>query len=128
MNRRLMVAIVALTVLGACRTAPIYNVNEAPVPVVAQKQATMDDVKGAILRAGARLGWQMTETGPRVINSRIALRAHTANADVKYTTKTYSIVYRDSTNLEATSGQIHKNYNGWVENLDREIRVELMRI
>jgi hypothetical protein len=128
MNNRLMVAIVALTVLGACRTAPIYNVNEAPVPVVAQKQATMNDVKGAILRAGARLGWQMTEAGPGVVNARIALRTHTASADVKYTTKSYSIVYRDSTNLDATSGTIHKNYNGWVENLDREIRVELMRI
>jgi hypothetical protein len=128
MNRRLMAAVVALVALAACRTAPIYNVNEAPVPAAAQKQATLNDVKAAILRAGARLGWQMTEAGPGVINARIALRTHTASADVKYTTNTYSIVYRDSTNLDATSGTIHKNYNGWVENLDREIRVELMRI
>ena len=128
MNRRLMAAVVVLVALAACRTAPIYTVNEAPVPAAAQKQATLNDVKAAILRAGARLGWQMTEAGPGVINARIALRTHTASADVKYTTNTYSIVYRDSTNLDATSGTIHKNYNGWVENLDREIRVELMRI
>src|SRR5439155_23014054 len=123
MNSLLMLMVLALTLLGACRTAPIYALNEAPVPAFA-KQATMNDVRAAIMRAGARLGWQMTETGPGVISARIALRTHTASADVKYNTRTYSIVYRDSTNLEATSGTIHKNYNGWIENLDREIRVE----
>jgi hypothetical protein len=55
------------------------------------------------------------------------LRNHTATAEVKYNTKTYSIRYLDSTNLDASGGNIHKNYNGWIENLDREIRAELLK-
>lgn len=127
MNYRIALIAVAFVLLGGCRTAPIYNVNEAPVVVASGKQATMDDVKTAIMRAGGRLGWQMTETGPGVINARIALRGHTASVDVNYNTKTYTIAYRDSTGMDARSGQIHKNYNGWIENLDRDIRAELLR-
>ena len=118
----------AFALLGGCRTAPIHNVSDAPVVVAAGKQATTDDVKMAILRAGGNLGWQMTQTGPGLINARIALRGHTASVDVNYNTKTYTITYRDSTNLDASGGQIHKNYNGWIENLDRDIRAQLLLI
>jgi hypothetical protein len=31
-------------------------------------------------------------------------------------------------NLKAADGSIHKNYNGWVQNLDRGIRAELLRV
>jgi hypothetical protein len=119
---------IAFALLGGCRTAPIHNVSDAPVVVAAGKQATTDDVKMAILRAGGNLGWQMTQTGPGLINARIALRGHTASVDVNYNTKTYTITYRDSTNLDAGGGQIHKNYNGWIENLDRDIRAQLLLI
>jgi hypothetical protein len=128
MNYKIALIAIALALLGGCRTAAIHNVYDAPVVVAAGKQATMDDVKMAIMRAGGRLGWQMTEVGPGVISARISLRDHTANAEVKYNAKTYTITYRDSTNLDAKGDQIHKNYNGWIENLDRDIRAELLRV
>ena len=126
MNMKIVLVALAIAVLGGCRSAPVYNVNDAPVVVAAGKQATMDSVKSAILRAGVSLGWQMTDAGPGVIKAHIALRTHTADADINYNTKTYSIVYRSSTNLDASGGQIHKNYNGWIENLDRDIRAQLL--
>ena len=121
-----LMAIVVVLVVG-CRTTPIYNVHDAAVVVTAGKQASEDSVKTAILRAGNRLGWNMTDTSPGVITARITLREHTATAEVKYNTRSYSIRYLDSTNLNASGGNIHKNYNGWIENLDREIRVELLK-
>ena len=57
----------------------------------------------------------------------MSLRDHVAVVDVRYTATTYSITYKDSTNLNYRDGQIHKNYNGWIENLDRDIRNELLR-
>ena len=33
----------------------------------------------------------------------------------------------DSTNLDYRDGQIRKNYNGWSENLNGAIRMELLR-
>lgn len=113
--------------LCACTLAPIYTVTDAPVVVVSSRQVSLDGVRDAILRAGGKLGWQMNPVESGVINCRISLRGHTAAVDVRYNVKTYSIVYRDSTNLEYRDGQIHKNYNGWIQNLDREIRTELLQ-
>jgi len=36
------------------------------------------------------------------------------------------VVYRDSTKLEHSGDQIHKNYNGWIQKLGRDIRKELL--
>lgn len=127
MNYKILLVAIVVALLAGCRTAPIYNVSDSTVVVAAGSQASMDNVKTAILRAGNRLGWQMTDTAPGVITARISLRNHTASAEIKYNTKTYSIRYLDSTNLDATGGNIHKNYNGWIENLDREIRAELLK-
>ena len=55
----------------------------------------------------------------------LALRTHVAVVDIQFDSKTYSIKYKDSTNLDYTGNSIHKNYNGWIENLDNAIRVQL---
>jgi hypothetical protein len=70
----------------------------------------------------------MRASAPGVVNGTIHLRTHTAVIDVEYSTKSYNIVYRSSENLDARDGQIHKNYNGWIENLDNAIRRELLRV
>ena len=128
MKLKIFLLAVAVGLLGGCRTAPIHNVSDTPVVVAAGKSATMENVKMAIMRAGTQLGWQMTESEPGLINARISLRTHTASANIRFDTKTYSIVYRDSTNLDAQGGSIHKNYNGWIENLDRDIRTQFLLI
>jgi hypothetical protein len=46
---------------------------------------------------------------------------------VTYDTKTYNIQYKDSSNLDYNGTSIHKNYNGWVENLDKAIRSQLAK-
>ena len=85
-----------------------------------------EQVRTAIVGAGNGLGWTMTPEAPGLVTGRIALRGHTALIDVRYTPTTYSIAYKDSTNLEFKEGQIHKNYNSWIENLNRDIRGRLM--
>ncbi len=74
MNHKILLTAIVVAMVAGCRTAPIYNVSDAAVVVAASKQASMDNVKTAIMRAGNRLGWQMTETAPGVITARIALR------------------------------------------------------
>jgi hypothetical protein len=120
-------AVVAMTVaLGAagCTVKPIYNVQGAPV-TSNKASLTQDDVAKAIIRAGAGLGWQMAQVSPGLITGTLHLRTHVAVVDVKYDTKTYNITYKDSTNLYYTGSTIHRNYNGWVQNLDNGIRTQL---
>lgn|SRR5574341_391095 len=123
----------AALVLGACATgAPIYNVTDAPIILAPGKTATMQQVQTAILRAGTRLGWQMQPEGPGKMSGRLALarggKSHLAVVDIAHTTKSYSITYRDSSGLDAQNGTIHRNYNGWIQNLDKAIRSELTLI
>ena len=116
------VAVLALFALG-CTTKPIYNVTNAPVSTA--QQASLDDVRQAIQRAGASLGWQMQPDAPGHMLGTLALRNHVAVVDINYTPRTYSITYKDSTNLDADGKNIHNNYNGWIQNLDRTIQAQL---
>ena len=126
--RALIVAALLAVAVAGCSSRPIMNVTAEPVVVTPGKTATNDNVRDAILRAGSSLGWQMRPAAPGVIAGTISLRGNTANIDVEYNPRTYNIVYRSSTGLEAQNGQIHKNYNGWIENLNNAIRRELQRV
>jgi len=118
------IAMITLTLaLIGCRTAPVYNVTEAPVDV--SSSATDKDVKKAIMVAGAGLGWQMKEVEPGHIVGSLFLRKHSAVVDIPYSTSSYSIIYKDSTELNYDGTNIHNNYNGWIQNLDRAIKASL---
>jgi len=125
MKFRLWIACLALVGLAGCTQAPIRNVSDTPVVTGTGKPATIEQVRSSIVRAGNGLGWEMTPNDPGLVTGRIVLRGHVAVVDVRYTPKDFSITYKDSTNLDYKDGQIHKNYNGCVENLDRYIRANL---
>jgi hypothetical protein len=118
----------ALAGLVGCTMAPVRNVSDAAVVTGSGKAPTVEQVRSSIVRAGTALGWMMTPNDPGVVVGRIALRGHSAVVEVRYTAKDYSITYKDSTNLEYRDGQIHKNYNGWIENLNRDIRTNLLAV
>jgi hypothetical protein len=126
MTIRYLLFSVAFVALAGCTSAPVRNINDAPVVTGSGKRLTADQVRVAIVGAGTGLGWTMAAATPGLVTGRLALRGHTAMIDVRYTPTTYSILYKDSSNLEYGNGQIHKNYNGWIENLNRDIRGNMM--
>ncbi len=107
------------------RSQPIQNVIDAPVTSTAP--ISVAKVKTSILVAGTELGWKMADISPGVIQGTLNLRKHTAVVDITYTSTKYSIVYKSSINLDEKDGQIHKNYNSWVQNLSRKIGAEILR-
>lgn len=114
--------------LAACTAASIYNVKDSNVPTVtAGKEVKLDDVTKAIVQAGSGLGWNMNVVKPGQIVGTLRLRSHTAIVDIPYTTSSYSIIYSSSQNLNynPAKNEIHRNYNGWVQNLDKAIRARL---
>ena len=127
-NLQWLLLIVVAGVAG-CTAAPIRNVSDAPV-VSSKANLTADDVKEAIKRAGAGLGWGMRENGPGSIIGTLHLRTHTAVVDIKYDAKSYNITYADSKELKynADKQTIHRNYNGWIQNLDNAIRTNLANL
>jgi hypothetical protein len=115
---------VAIAAAG-CTAQPIYTVTDAPITTPTGKNLSMQEVQAAIVRAGVPLGWQITPEKPGRLTGRLTLRSHVAVVDIEHNTKQYSIKYRDSTDLNAKDGTIHRNYNSWVQNLDKSIRAQL---
>jgi len=126
--KKVLVALCVIVLMVGCTSRPIMNVTDQPVVSAAGKQLTEDQVRSSIVSAGIALGWVMTPVSPGLVSGRLSLRDHVAVVDVRYTAKTYSIAYKDSTNLDYRNGQIHRNYNGWIENLNRDIRNEMLRM
>ena len=121
-----LVVVLAAATIAACATVvPIQNVSNAPVASASGKPLSADQVRGAIVRAGAALGWQMREVGPGKLTATLQLRTHTAEIEIPYSPSSYSITYKSSVNLKESNGQIHKNYNGWIQNLTRGINAQL---
>ena len=126
MRIRYKLAAVAMAfALVGCNTQPILNVNQAAAVNAAGKPLTQEQVRGAIVRAGGALGWQMADAGPGKLVGTITLRKHSAVIDIPYSATGYSINYRSSVELNEANGQIHKNYNGWIQNLHRGITAQL---
>ena len=114
------------TAMAGCNTAaPIMNVSNTTVLGPVGQPLSADQVRAAIIRAGASLGWVVTDARPGVLNGRLILRTHTADVEIPYTTTAYSITYKSSINLGESGGQIHRNYNGWIQNLNRNINAQL---
>jgi hypothetical protein len=132
MNRRYfsivgaVAAFVLLTAFGA--GAPIYNVKDSPIP--ANQAATMENIQKAIVRAGLTLGWQVVAREPGKLEAILVLRKHRAVVDITYDTKTFSITYKDSTNIDydAQNKTVHSNYNGWIQNLEKGIRIQVQTL
>ncbi|MEW6551504.1 MAG: hypothetical protein AB1389_05160 [Campylobacterota bacterium] len=125
-TRILVIASLGLLLFSGCsRKGEVLNINNNAV--ASTEKATIQDVGNAIIRAGVGLGWSMKKVKDGEIQGTIALRTHTATISITYDTKEYSIKYVDSTNLDynPTNNTIHKNYNGWIQNLNKAIQAQI---
>lgn len=109
------------TLAGCARTAPIDRIHSS-----VHTKHTQGQVKNAILKAGVQRQWIMSEAGPGVIKARQQTRDHVAEVNITYTATSYDINYDSSLNLQASGGKIHKTYNRWVHNLDKDIQINLL--
>ena len=116
-----------LVVAGGCKTGTILDIRDAGVPTAVGHNVAMDDVAQGILSAGSKLGWTMAVQTQGHIVGTLVIRRHTAVVDIFYSTSSYSILYKDSSNLkyDATRKSIHPNYTSWIRNLHTAIQKEL---
>lgn len=122
-----------LIAIAGCSAGQILNVKDAPVKTISGKDLTLQQVTKAIVLAGMGLKWEMVVAEPGHIVGTLDLRGHQAVVDIPYTTKTYSITYKNSQNLlrvlpDKRGILIHSNYNGWIENLNNAIRTQIVAV
>ena len=123
---RFLVLFQVLLAFGCSRTAVLSD----PPPASFFPMDTRS-VEHGIVGGMARLKWMPAREGPGVIRGTLNLRTHTVVLRIEYTTENYSIRYVDSQNMAFAvrsdgTRMIHKNYNSWVRNLQREINKRLV--
>ncbi len=109
--------------VASCRTAPIHDVLEAPLPT-AQGAATTDDLDEAIWRAGRKVGWKIERIRPGVLRGTWRFKHHLAVVSITRDQRYFTIRYVDSQNLLYDGDQIHRRYNSLVDELARQIEQE----
>lgn len=112
-----------LLILAGCRSAPILNIENTPIVISAKHSSK--DIKKAIVYSGTALGWNMNSNKEGFILGTLFMGKHTAIVDINYSKNQYSITYRDSQNLNYDGANIHRNYNIWIQNLNRYIQAQL---
>lgn len=120
----IVASILVLFAVGCAVTKPVMNVTDAPVNA-SKPNPSLDEVSKAILRGGRGAGWQMSEIKPGHMVGTLIIRTHTAVVDIRYSAKSYSIIYKDSTNVNYDGQNIHNRYNDWIMTLDKNIRAQL---
>lgn len=117
----------APTLAQAGRNAPIYN----PEPIAVGK-ATLPQVRSAVRAALVKRGWGFKEVTPNKMQGVLNVRSHQATVDIDYNTADgIRIKYKDSVALKYSNEDgvetIHRNYNSWIQNLERDMRTELVQ-
>ncbi|HJX18833.1 MAG TPA: hypothetical protein VJ437_11680 [Acidiferrobacterales bacterium] len=112
----------------AANTAPIYT----PEPIQVPSGKNAEAVKNAVRKALFDRGWEVREIGAGHLQGKHTKsggkgKMHVAVLDVRFDSKSVRIGYKDSQelNYDKESGVIHKTYNNWVRNLERNIRANL---
>jgi NADH/NAD ratio-sensing transcriptional regulator Rex len=119
--------VAVLIVAGCSRAATVVNIVDAPVGL-ASKDYSLEEIQDAIYRAGIKSGWDFRPVEPGHVVGTLKLRIHVAVVNIKFSPKVYSIVYYDSENLGYNGKTIHKNYNGWIQDLKRAISDQLANL
>ena len=127
-------ALIAVLALTGCRTAPLYDVSNVAFtipPTSVKRILTLADYKDAIIRAGSTRHWTFVDGGPGHLIGSVTVRGkHSATVDIMFDTESFSIKHKSSQNLNynASSRQIHPNYNSWINLLEQDIQAEITRM
>jgi len=118
---------------NARRGVPPENHDNVPVVRPDGKALTPDKVRAAIVTATTQLRWTILEDNPGTIAANLSLRGkHSMTVEIRYTGQTFSITYRDSSNLNYGRGghgtDIHPTYNKEVRKLLNAINNTLQRV
>ena len=125
---RAFAASVLVLILMGCRAGgQVYEVKDAPIQTASGKELSLEQVQKAIIDAGIKQTWIMTPVKLGEMLGEYNVQSHQIHVMIPYTTKNYSILYKDSSNLryDPAKRTIHVNYQKWIERLDNEIKARL---
>ena len=118
MKHACLLASVFLILVGCSTSQPLHSVDSAVVFTGSGSQPTLEQIRRAIVASVTRKGWTAKNIGSRQIQATLNVRKNIARVVIAYSTRSYSITYKDSHTLDYDGATIHRNYNKWVRNLE----------
>jgi hypothetical protein len=119
-------------VFGLGAVTPVVMASEVlvdPQPISVPPGLSEKAIVKSIRLGVAQRGWVVTRQDPGYMEATLNIRSHVAKVGITYDAKSIQIRYVDSTNLdyEVKKGvrRIHGNYLKWVNNIVRDISVQL---
>ncbi|MDD0973659.1 hypothetical protein [Pseudomonas fontis] len=110
-------------ILGGCTSKPVYNARE---DFSKELGFTNDQMSRAIVTALHDRQWVVQSVKPGMVKAAITIRGkHHAEVNIPYTPTSFEVVYRSSWGLDYKNGNIHGNYNRWVNNLRDNVLKQL---
>lgn len=120
---RIITCLALAMLLGGCTSKEVYNAKEDFSSDLGFTEAQMSR---AIITALNDRQWIVQSVRPGMIKAGITIRGrHHAEVDIPFTATSFQIVYRSSWGLDYKDGQIHGNYNRWVNRLRDNVLKEL---
>ena len=129
MKKNLLISFLAfglLLVMTGCGVSVIRNVPTQPIA----QQISQQNVFKAIYKAGLLRSWEVHKIRNGLIEATHSRGKYSVTISINYSSHGYSIDYKSSQGLkynEATQ-TIHKSYNRWIANLEKQINSELSLI
>ncbi len=124
-----LTAVLSATCGVVLAAKPLQNLIDIPVPAnIDGSSPSAEDVRSAIVAGCKERRWVPILDENNNISCSILVRSrHFAEVEISYTTDTYSIIYKDSRELDYNEKKqrIHRNYNKWVLNLSDSIQRRL---
>jgi hypothetical protein len=110
---------------AACQNRPVHNVDNHPIPAVAQK-LSLKEIEQGIIQAGSARRWRFERLGDGQLRAKQSdEKDHEAVVDITFTQTAYSIRLSGSSRLKEKDGTIHPRYNIWARNLEKDIEDRL---
>jgi hypothetical protein len=132
-SKDIFAVVLSITLLAtgahARSSVPIVNHESLPTVSAVGKSVSAEQVKQAIVMAATSKGWttELDQNGA-IIATLIVRNKHTIVVTIPFAEDKFSVLYRDSFNMNYNNGIIHPHYNSWVQNLLTAIRSELSRL
>lgn len=123
------VLVVCSALLASMQTHAADLIDPPAISVPAGLE--LESVEKAIKVGLLSRGWTFENEKSGYMEGVLLIRVHEARVGISYSTDEVKIAYLDSKKLKykVKNGQrkIHKNYNAWVNNIRRDITMELQK-
>lgn len=124
-NSKLILALIlaSLFTVTSCASMKVQDMISCQNSI--NQTDDLELIRVAIIKAGLSRNWIVTKENKNEIILTYSARAVSATVSVKYDKDHYTISYVGSNGLLYDGTKIHRNYNRWIRNLDKDIQINL---